>query len=240
MSQPRDPRHVAVVRTSDVRDPDAAPFSPSEAYPEYEFGDLSSKPNPAYAAVRRCLMVAGLDNDRYGRPDWNPLGEMIEPGETVLLKPNMIKESHPRDPHGWRYVMTHGSVIRAVADYAWKAVGTKGRVAVGDAPQTDSSFDAIVGVIGLAGLTDFYAACGRELNVIDFRKEEWTARDGVPALCWSSCRIGFDPPVQSIETPIMPAWSTGSSSTRGPGQDGGSCGVVVGHLINLESARLLG
>src|SRR5205823_8929519 len=58
----------------------------------------------------------------FGKANWNPLATLIEPGETVLLKPNLVKEKHPRDPQGWKYVLTHGSVIRAVADYAWKAL----------------------------------------------------------------------------------------------------------------------
>src|SRR5436305_2337020 len=117
-----------------------APFSPAQRYPEYAFGDSGSEPNPAYEAVRGCFQSAGLDAARLGTPEWNPLQDLIHPGETVLLKPNMVHQRHPRDLEGWRYVITHGSIIRAVADYVWKATGASGKIIVADAPQTDASF----------------------------------------------------------------------------------------------------
>src|SRR5262249_7084612 len=130
-------------------------------------------------AVRSCFRGAGLDLERYGTSDWNPLEQMIRPGETVLLKPNLVKECHPRDPAGWEYVLTHGSLVRAVADYVWKALDGKGKVIVDDAPQTDSSFAQIVKVLGLDSIRDFYRSQGLDLELLDLRQEEWTSRDGV-------------------------------------------------------------
>ena len=129
--------------------------------------------------MRSCLALSGLDAERYGTPDWNPLSDLIHPDEMVLLKPNLIKESHPRDPDGWRYVMTHGSVVRAVADYVWKAVGTKGRVVVADAPQTDSSFREISSVLGLEAIVSHFTERGLDFSLADIRKEEWTSKDQV-------------------------------------------------------------
>src|SRR5207249_1672378 len=86
---------------------------------------------------------------------------------------------HPRDPKGWQYVLTHGSVIRAVADYAWKAVGVEGKLIVADAPQTDSSFDEIARVLGLQTLQRYYRDKGLNFELIDLRQEEWINRDGV-------------------------------------------------------------
>ena len=75
--------------------------------------------------------------------------------------------------------MTHGSVVRAVSDYVFKAIGDKGRVVVADAPQTDSSFDAVVERTGLFVLRNFYRRHGFHFDVLDLRKEEWIARDEV-------------------------------------------------------------
>lgn len=155
------------------------PFSPHESYADYEFEDLSGEPNPAYEAVRGCFWTAGLDASNYGGSHWNPLGELIRPGETVLLKPNMVHQRHPRDPQGWRYVITHGSVIRAVADYVWKAVGPTGKIILADAPQTDASFTEMVRLLGLDRIRDFYRARGLDLEVIDLRQEEWNTRSEV-------------------------------------------------------------
>ncbi|MFQ5608252.1 MAG: DUF362 domain-containing protein, partial [Candidatus Zixiibacteriota bacterium] len=143
-------------------------------YPELEFCALCTGRNLAYEGVRQALRLAGLDAGRYGRADWNPLGEFIRAGDTVLLKPNLVKEKHPRDPRGWEYVLTHGSVIRAAADYVFKALGGSGAVIVGDAPQTDSSFSKIANVLQLHSLVDHYRRRGLDFRLVDFRKEEWT------------------------------------------------------------------
>src|SRR5215831_10904696 len=159
--------------------PAQAPFSPAQSYPEYEFGDMERAPNATYEAVRGCLQVAGLDAAQFGTRDWNPLRDLISPGESVLLKPNMVHQRHPRDPQGWRYVITHGSVVRAVVDYVWKAVGPKGRVILADAPQTDASFSEMVRLLGLDVIRDFYLARGLHFELIDLRQEEWVTRGDV-------------------------------------------------------------
>jgi uncharacterized protein (DUF362 family) len=156
-----------------------APFSPSQSHPEYTFADTATEPNPAYEAVRGCFHTAGLDAARFGTAEWNPLQELIHPGETVLLKPNMVHQRHPRDSQGWRYVVTHGSVVRAVADFVWKAVGPKGKIILADAPQTDASFSEMVRLLGLDVISDFYLAQGLTFELIDLRQEEWTTRGDV-------------------------------------------------------------
>lgn len=170
---------VAVWRGKAAHYAAQAPFSPSISYPEYTLSDLGTESNPAYEAVRGCFRTAGLDAPRFGSNEWNPLGDLIHPGETVLLKPNMVHQHHPRDPEGWRYVITHGSVIRAVADYVWKAVGACGKIILADAPQTDASFSEMAHLLGLNSIRDFYASRGVTFELIDLRQEEWTTRDDV-------------------------------------------------------------
>jgi len=155
------------------------PFSPSHRYPEYAFANIDPHPNPAYEAVRGCFCLAALDAARRDTAAWNPLQELIHPGETVLLKPNMVHQRHPRDPEGWRYVITHGSVIRAVADYVWKAIGPKGKIILADAPQTDASFSEMTRLLGLDRIRDFYQSYGLAFELLDLRQEEWTARGDV-------------------------------------------------------------
>jgi uncharacterized protein (DUF362 family) len=170
---------VAACQTDNARYPEIAPFHPDTPYPEYTFTATSSEPNAVYTTVRNCFRAMKLDAANEGTPEWNPLRGLIRPGETVLLKPNLVKEFHPRDPEGWKYVLTHGSVIRAVADYVWKALEGRGRVVVADAPQTDSSFETIARLLGLNELRDFYQAQGLDFELVDLRKEEWVNRDGV-------------------------------------------------------------
>src|SRR5207344_2096608 len=127
---------VAIGRARVADYPETAPFHPSTRHSELPFSEIASEPNAAYDAVRDALIAAGLDATRAGTGSWNPLGEVVRPGDTVVLKPNLVKESHPRDPRGWRYVLTHGAVIRAVADYVVLALGGRGRIWLADAPQT--------------------------------------------------------------------------------------------------------
>ena len=175
-----DPHTVVITRTPTAGYPETAPFHPDERFPEYGFSEIcSGAPNPVYRAVRESLWLAGLDRDNFGTPNWNPLSEFIRPGQFVLLKPNLVKEIHPRDPNGWIYTITHGSVIRSVADFVWKALKGQGRVMVADAPQTDSSFTTMVRLLGLDQLADFYADHDLHMELVDFRKEEWNNVDEV-------------------------------------------------------------
>jgi uncharacterized protein (DUF362 family) len=172
---------VVAYRCEDAGYPEKAPFHPSEPYPECAWAEMSTEPNTAYQAVRGCFQVARLDPAHEGTSEWNPLRGLILPGETVLLKPNMVHQRHPRDPLGWRYVLTHGSIVRAVADYVWKAVGPRGKIIVADAPQTDASFSELVRLLGLAQIRDFYLAHNLAFEIIDMRREEWTTRGDVVA-----------------------------------------------------------
>jgi hypothetical protein len=95
------------------------------------------------------------------------------------LKPNMVHQRHPRDPHGWRYVITHGSIIRAVADYVCKAIGPRGKIILADAPQTDASFTEMLRVLGLEPIREFYKSRGFAFEVLDLRQEEWKTRGEV-------------------------------------------------------------
>jgi uncharacterized protein (DUF362 family) len=170
---------VVAYRGDSAEYPEMAPFHPQHGYPEYAWPETVLEPNASYEAVRGCFRLAGLDAAHYGVPEWNPLADLMHPGETVLLKPNMVHQRHPRDPQGWRYVITHGSIIRAVADYIWKAIGPEGKIVLADAPQTDASFSQMVGLLGLNGIRDFYRAHHLDLEIIDLRREEWTTREDV-------------------------------------------------------------
>ena len=170
---------VAICRSRDTAYPVNPPFSPDTLYPECIFPSTGTEKNAVYEAVRRSLLIASFDPDNFGTARWNPLQQILCEGDFVLLKPNFVKEDHPRDPDGWRYLVTHGSMIRAVADYVFKAVGETGRLVVADAPQTDSSFAVIAERTGLFLLRDYYRRYGFRFDVIDLRKEEWTSRDGV-------------------------------------------------------------
>ena len=111
-----------------------APFHPDSVFPEYPFSrQHHDEGNPAYRAVREALQVLGMDKDRFGTAAWNPLGSLVGPGATVLIKPNMVLDVHPRGGD-INALITHGSVIRALLDYTYLALGGRGRIVIGDSP----------------------------------------------------------------------------------------------------------
>ena len=51
--------------------------------------------NEVYAAVRGALRAMGLDAERFGTADWNPIGALVEPGRRIVIKPNLIRHWNP-------------------------------------------------------------------------------------------------------------------------------------------------
>lgn len=156
-----------------------APFSPGQAYPEYPFcpGPL---PNYAYETVRETLRLLGLDAARFGTPEWDPLGCLAVPGDTVVLKPNFVRDFRETHPDPADCVITHGAVLRAVIDYVYKALDGQGRIIVADAPQNDCDFEAVRRQAGLTEIQRFYRErAGFDLEVYDLRPEKADKIDGV-------------------------------------------------------------
>lgn len=161
---------------------EAAPFSPSEAFPEYPFDEKEVKvvPNLAYEGVRKALELLELDIDRYGSKGWNPLGELVRPGDTVVLKPNFVREFRETQPGHGDCLITHGSVIRAALDYVYLALRGQGRIIIADAPQNDADFGKIRKIAGLDEIQAFYRKhAGFEVEVYDLRPERAIKVDGV-------------------------------------------------------------
>lgn len=173
------PELVAAELNREARYPTDAPYHPAQRFPE--FGDripLASK-NDVFPMVREALARLELDGARHGRQDWNPLGEFIQPGERVVLKPNMIRQSHEFRPD-WDYVITHGSVIRAVAEYVAVALQGRGTIIITDGPQTDSDYDRIRALMALDSIAEYLrSAYGVSVEVFDLRRERWVERDGI-------------------------------------------------------------
>lgn len=168
---------VGLARTRPDYDGLTTPFGPGIDHPELAAAGLgpapNESPNHVYTAVRSALYGLGLDAENYGRPEWNPLGELVSAGSTIVLKPNWIRHWNPSDDGTLESVITHGSVLRAVLDYAVLAAGPNGDVVIAEAPQHDCRFDAIREQVGLEELERFYQhRLGRKLRIIDLRREE--------------------------------------------------------------------
>ncbi len=127
-------------------------------------------PNAAYDAVRETLHLLQLDDEHYGHPDWNPLGELVSPGQLVAIKPNLVMSRHLRGGN-LNCVITHGSVIRAVIDYVCLALRGRGRIVIGDAPLQMADFDDICERNGLNEIAHYARGTyGVDVEVVDFRR----------------------------------------------------------------------
>lgn len=157
------------------------PYSPAEPFPEYPWpAEITREPNPVYAGFRELLRLMRLDEARFGTPAWNPLAGLVQPGDTVVLKPNLVREFRESSDDHANCVTTHGSLIRAAADYAFIAMQGRGRLIVADAPHNDATFAKLVRITGLQELQDFYRrAADFHLEFRDLRPEEAEKRDGV-------------------------------------------------------------
>ncbi|MCH7704503.1 MAG: DUF362 domain-containing protein [Planctomycetes bacterium] len=176
-----DSKTVAIFR-GPARYPDMPPFSPSEGFPEYPFDCVKdgSQPNPAYHAVRGALGLLDLDAEHFDTPEWNPLGGIVRPGDTVVLKPNFVRDFRETQPGHADCIITHGAVIRAVLDYAFIALEGRGRLIIADAPQNDADFQAIRRIAGLDEIQAFYRErAGFDVEVYDLRPEFARKIDGV-------------------------------------------------------------
>lgn len=175
---------VGLARTRSSYEGLHPPYAPGEAHPEhhrvFDHGATTGPSNPVYAAVRASLAALGLDAPRFGTAEWNPLGDLVAPGKCVVLKPNLIRHFNPLEGATVESVITHGAVLRALADYAFLAVGDQGCVTIAEAPQQDCDFGRIREIVGLDDLVRHYRdTIGRDLTVIDLRREEVTFRDGI-------------------------------------------------------------
>jgi uncharacterized protein (DUF362 family) len=108
------------------------------------------------------------------------LPSMVVSSRSIVLKPNWVKEYHPRYQEGWRWVITEPTVIVALVVVLRTVLRFSGQITILDAPQTDSSFERIMELCEFdrrfreAGLR-----LGVDATVLDIRKEEWTNESGV-------------------------------------------------------------
>src|SRR2546426_5487719 len=118
----------------------------------------------------------------------------IQPGDRVVLKPNWIKQHDERfpGPDQWEHVVTHPSVIEAVARWAASKMDGAGSITLCDAPQTDSSFAKIREYCNLDAMLARLRADfpGVAISMLDLRPEEWLAVDGVTG---STTKLPGDP-----------------------------------------------
>jgi len=169
---------VCIIRNQNASYSLLPPYHPDLQYPELVIKENFDPSNKIFSMVRESFFKLGYDSPNYNTDKWNPLGWLINPGETVFIKPNMISHKHLLNDD-WDYVITHGSVIRAVVDYVYIALKGEGKIIIGDGPQTDSDYDKIIERMSLRQIQELYKKYGFCIELIDLRKERWMEKEGV-------------------------------------------------------------
>lgn len=145
-------------------------YSPSVRYPEYQFDSIANEENKIYDTIREGLYRLGYDSENYGSKAWNPLGQIVKPGDTVLLKPNWVMHENPEEQyHDMDCLVTHPSLIRAMMDYVVIALKGKGKIILADAPMAQCHLDELMQRVHYDKLVDFYAEQGIEVIMKDLR-----------------------------------------------------------------------
>ena len=173
---------LVAVSTDRRKYPIEPPYSPDTRYPEYPFdgAPLAGEANHAYAGVRDALRLLEFDAEHFGRKEWNPLGHLIHPGDTVVLKPNFVREFRETHAGDEDCLITHGSILRAALDYVYIALEKRGRAIIADAPRSDADLEAICRIAELGAIQEFYRQeAGFEVEVYDLRPEKARKIDGV-------------------------------------------------------------
>ena len=120
----------------------------------------------ALRTVRRVFALAGLDADRFGTPEWNPLGDLIAPGSRVVLKPNWVLHWN-KSGHNLDSLVTHTSVLQAILTYLVKVKPDD--IVIGDAPLQGCDFAVLSRAAHFETLREVDAAL--PLSICAFRKQ---------------------------------------------------------------------
>ncbi len=145
------------------------PFHPDTRFAELPFPDVSPAPNWPYTLLRQLFVSLGLDRERYSTAQWNPLGQLVQPGQTVLLKPNFVLSFNDSGQDLFAMV-THPSILRALIDYADRALRGQGRIVIADVPQMDCDWEQLMRAQRLDAIQEFYASrFGFRVESYDFR-----------------------------------------------------------------------
>lgn len=107
--------------------------------------------------------------DDLGYPSDNPLGSIVHPGDKVFIKPNWVASRWRAScPHKDTLycVITHPSVIEAVADYVAEALQGQGEIIIGDNPSIDADFHELMDFIEIEKIKNKYDV---PVSILDLR-----------------------------------------------------------------------
>jgi len=159
-------KRVSYIRDAGVKGYGVAPpFNPPLAWPELSRLPYEVELDPAnriYGMVRDALLHLGLDAANAETDAWNPLGDLLLPGQQVLIKPNLVKHFHNSAYTGNEIAdgvisqITHAAVVRPLIDYLLLACKANGRIIIADTPLDKGDFSKILDKSGIADMVRFF------------------------------------------------------------------------------------
>lgn len=165
---------VSVVQSVTLEYP-KAPFHPKKIYAEFSDFTLFTRKydseNYVYDAVREILLELELDKEHIGTSDWNPFRELIVPGGSVVIKPNLVRHTHPFGNEGVLSMITHASVLRPIIDYILLATDKNIKITICDVPLQQTVWEEMIKINGLEDLIRFYQGQGIHIALLDLRLE---------------------------------------------------------------------
>jgi len=165
------------------------PFGPDADYPELDGVPDRDPANFAFREFRSFLKLLGWDSGNHGSARWNPLGWLIRPGQTVLLKPNLVVSEHPGGDAFIRYTNTDGVLVRCVAEYVAKALAGRGTIVIGDSPIKETDFAKATAVTGVAAVAEALRGHpGLTVEMVDFR--DFVSRRDEVAMVGGRTQVG--------------------------------------------------
>ena len=167
--------------------PEVSPYMPVKQYPEYPYNDFAlnrEENNTVYAAIRNLFILFQLDGKHIGLESWNPLGEYIQPGHTVLLKPNLVNHYNPAEKtlrKAMDCLVTHPSVVRCIFDYVYIALKGEGKIIIADAPVQGCDFGQLLQNTGYGELMQYLLkkeTKSLKVQMADLREVTYTQEKG--------------------------------------------------------------
>ena len=139
-------------------------FDPKVKYAEYPYTELQEKismngDNLVYEAIRDILKTEEFDGKKLGTGEWNPLGYCIVPGNTVLLKPNLVNSRNLTEEKNQEYyhcTIVHPSIVRVIFDYVYIALKGEGKIIIADAPIQGCDFEKLLRDSGYGKLFQYF------------------------------------------------------------------------------------
>ena len=136
--------------------------------------------NHIFEMIKEGLHILGLDDNRYNSSQWNPLGKYITPGDTVLLKPNLVMDHNPNGGNT-DCLYTHPSVVAAVIEFVLVALEGKGKIIVGDAPMQECNFERLISESGYRDIISCFQQDSGDVEIVlkDFRELKTDVVDNI-------------------------------------------------------------